>query len=290
MIPRSPFLTTFTVIVIIVISLSSSIFSGNNFSLPAIGICTNYSNGESMKQHGYAYIEESVGRFLVPDKNEKEFENILNNAAGCPLPIKACNGFIPKELKSVGPEAAHNEILKYAETAFQRAQKAGVEIIVFGSGGSRSIPEGFSREKARKQFIELGKKMASTAAKYNVTVVLEPLNSTECNFINSVSEGGEIVEAINHSNFRLLADIYHMKMENESPESIVKYGHLIKHIHIAEKQDRAVPGTYNEDFRPYFNVLKKINYQGRISIEARWTDFDAQIPLAIKTITDQFNN
>ncbi|HXL01181.1 MAG TPA: sugar phosphate isomerase/epimerase, partial [Dysgonamonadaceae bacterium] len=75
---------------------------------------------------------------------------------------------------------------------------------------------------------------------------------------------------------------------NESPESIVKYGHLIKHIHIAEKQDRAVPGTYNEDFRPYFNVLKKINYQGRISIEARWIDFDTQIPLAIKTITDQY--
>lgn len=280
----------FTSIVFLAISLPLSIHAGNKFSLPQVGICTQYSNGESMKKYGYTYIEENVGRFLVPDKNEEEFENIQKNAAGFPLPIKACNSFIPKELKSVGPEAVHDEILKYAETSFRRAQKAGIEIIVFGSGGSRTIPDGFSREKARQQFVELGKKMASIAAKYKVTVVLEPLNSNECNFINSVSEGGEIVEEISHPNFRLLADIYHMKVEGESPESIIKYGHLIHHIHIAEKEDRAVPGTYNEDFRPYFNALKKINYQGKISIEARWTDFDAQIPLAIKTITDQFNN
>ena len=150
-----------------------------------------------MKQHGYAYIEESVGKFLVPDKNEKEFENILNNAAGCPLPIKACNGFIPKELKSVGPEAAHNEILKYAETTFQRAQKAGVEIIF--SERRLKHPKDF-REKL--ETIHRARQNKSTAAKYNV-LSYWTINSTECNFINSVSEG-EIVEEINHSNFRLL--------------------------------------------------------------------------------------
>ena len=88
----------------------------------------------------------------------------------------------------------------------------------------------------------------------------------------------------------LLADLYHMKMDNEGPESIVKYGKLIKHAHIAEKQDRAVPGTFNEDFRPYFNALKKIRYKGKISIEARWKDFDTQIPVAIETIKTQLNN
>ncbi|MPM52974.1 hypothetical protein SDC9_99738 [bioreactor metagenome] len=88
----------------------------------------------------------------------------------------------------------------------------------------------------------------------------------------------------------LLADLYHMKMDDESPESIVKYGKLIKHVHIAEKEDRAVPGTYNEDFRPYFNALKKTGYKGKISIEARWKDFNTQIPVAIETIKTQLNN
>ncbi len=244
-----------------------------------------------MQQYGYRYVEESVSRFLMPTKSEEEFNKLLEEAANSPLPVKACNGFIPGNLKSVGAEALHEEILQFAETAFRRAQRAGVEFIVFGSGGSRSIPDGFSREKARIQFIELGQKMAPIAQAYNVTIVLEPLNTTECNFINSVEEGGEIVKDINHPNFRLLADLYHMKMDDEEgAESIVKYGKLIKHIHIAEKQDRAVPGTYNEDFRPYFNALKKIGYKGKISIEARWKDFDSQIPVAIKTINTQINN
>ncbi len=243
-----------------------------------------------MQPYGYTYVEEGVSGFLMPTKSEEVFNELLEKAANSPLPVKACNSFIPGNLKSVGPDAVHEEILKFAETAFRRAQRAGVEIIVFGSGGSRSIPDGFSREKARAQFIELGQKMAPIAQTYNVTIVLEPLNTTECNFINSVVEGGEIVKEINHPNFQLLADLYHMKMENEGAESIIKYGKLIKHIHIAEKQERAVPGTFNEDFRPYFNALKKIRYKGKISIEARWKDFDSQMPAAIKAMKTQLDN
>ena len=255
-----------------------------------IGICTNLANGEKMRRHGYAYVEEGVSRFLVPTRPEEEFEKIRDESANSPLPVKVCNSFIPGNLKSVGNEIHHQDILVFAETAFRRAQQAGVEIIVFGSGGSRSIPEGFPREKARTQFIELGKKLASMAKKHNIIIVLEPLNTRECNFINSVSEGGEIVKEINHHHFMLLADLYHMKMEDESPDNIVKYGKLIRHVHIAEKQDRAVPGTYKEDFRPYFNALKKMGYAGKISIEARWRDFDTQMPAAMETIKGQLNN
>jgi len=181
----------------------------------------------------------------------------------------------------VGPEAAHPEILEFMETAFRRAQKAGVEYIVFGSGGSRSIPEGFSRDEARRQFIDLCSRMAPIAAKYDVVVVLEPLNTKECNFINSVMEGGEIVEEVNHPNFRLLADIYHMLMEGEGSESIEKFGHLIHHTHIAEKEGRAAPGTHNEDFTAYFKALKDVGYKGKMSIECRWEDLETQAPTAI---------
>jgi sugar phosphate isomerase/epimerase len=257
---------------------------------PSIGICTRYTNGEWMQRVGFAYVEEGVSKFLVPNQTDEDFAAILEDAAKYPLPVKACNGFIPSDMKSVGPDAVPVDILRYMETAFKRAQQAGVEIIVFGSGGSRNIPEGFSRSEARRQFIDLCKQMAPIAKKYGVTVVLEPLNSRECNFINSVAEGGEIVKAVNHHNFRLLADIYHMKKDNESPENIVKYGKLFKHVHIAEKQDRAVPGTYNEDFRPYFDALRKIDYKGRISIEAQWKDMQTQAPIAIETIKKQFNN
>jgi sugar phosphate isomerase/epimerase len=252
-----------------------------------IGICTKFTNAEMLAQHSCDFIEESVGGFLAPDKSEEEFNEILKQAQKSALQVKVCNGFIPGNLKSVGANAVQSEILGYIEIAFQRAEKAGVELIVFGSGGSRSIPEGFSRDEARKQFVSLCKAMAPIAERHNVVVVLEPLNKKECNFINSVTEGGEIVEDVNHPNFRLLADIYHMKMDNEGPESIVKFGYLIKHAHIAEKEGRSAPGTYKEDFMPYFEALKKVSYRGKLSIECNWENMESQSANAILTIKKQ---
>jgi sugar phosphate isomerase/epimerase len=258
----------------------------DNFK-PELGVCTSLTNAEMLSTHGFSFIEESVGNFLMPLKSEEEFNEKLELALQLPIPVRACNSFIPGNLKSVGPNAVHDEILQYVETAFRRARMAGIEIIVFGSGGSRLIPEGFSREEARRQFIELGKAIGPVAARYNIVVALEPLNSSEVNFINSVLEGGAIVEEIDHPNFLLLADIYHMLKEKEGPESILKYGHLIKHVHVAEHEGRAAPGTHNEDLSEYYKALKQVGYKGRISIEGRWEDMGLQAPKAIKTIRQQ---
>lgn len=258
--------------------------------LTEIGVCTSVSNADMLATHGYTYIEESVGNFLMPTKGEEEFNEVLQQAQNAAIPVKACNSFIPGSLKSVGPDAVHPEILAFMEIAFRRAQKAGVEYIVFGSGGSRAVPEGFSKDEALRQFTDLCSQMAPVAAKYDVVVVLEPLNKRECNLINSVAEGGEIVEEVNHPNFRLLADVYHMLMDGEGPESIEKYGHLIQHTHIAEKEGRAAPGTHNEDFTAYFKALKNVGYEGKMSIECRWEDLEAQAPTGISAIKNQLAN
>jgi len=254
---------------------------------PELGVCTGVSNGEMLSETGFDYIEESVGGFLMPFNSEEEFLAKLEIANSNPIPVRACNSFIPGNLKSVGPEAAHDQILEYVETAFRRAQMAGIEHIVFGSGGSRSIPDGFPEEEARQQFIDLGKAMGPVAAKYDIVVVLEPLNTREVNFINSVAEGAAIVKEIDHPNFQLLADIYHMMMENEGPDQILEHGKLIKHVHVAELEGRAAPGTNSEDLSAYYNALKEVDYKGRISIEGRWEDMAMQASKANETIKSQ---
>lgn len=273
------------------IAVSTSVIAGN-FSLTRkfdweIGVSIGFENSDLLKKFNYLFVEEGVKKFLAPAESEEVFLNNMKMAQKSSLPVRVCNSFLPSDLKCVGQNAVHPAILKFAETAFRRAQMAGVEIIVFGSGGSRQIPEDFSREKARKQFLELCKQMAPLAEKYKVMVVLEPLNLQECNFINSVTEGGEIVNEVGHPNFLLLADIYHMKKVDEDPEDILKYGHLLRHVHIAEKEGRSAPGTNHEDFTEYFRVLKRIRYKGMITIECRWQNMEEQLPIAIHTIQTQ---
>lgn len=255
---------------------------------PPWGICTSIKNAKIMKATGYSYVEGSVKRFLVPQEPDEKFEKILDQIRKAPLKVYSYNGFLPGSLRSTGPETDHDEILKYAETAFSRAQQIGSKIIVFGSGGSRRLPEDFSYEKGTEQFTELLKKMGPIAAQYDMTVVIEPLNRKECNFINSVREATDIARVVNHPNIAVLADIYHMAVDSEGPESIRYAGKLLRHCHIAELQGRKMPGTNNYDFTPYFKALKDINYQGRLSLEGRWDNFDEQLPEVIAYLNDQW--
>ncbi len=255
---------------------------------PPWGICTSIKNAEAMKAAGYSYVEGGVRRVLIPQESDEEFEAKLDEAEKAPLKIYSYNGFLPGSLKSTGPETNHDEILKYAETAFRRARQLGSKIIVFGSGGSRKLPKDFSYEKGTEQFTELLKKMGPVAARYDITVVIEPLNRKECNFINSVKEATDIARVVNHPNIAVLADIYHMAVESEGPESIRYAGKLLRHCHIAELKGRKMPGTNNYDFTPYFKALKDINYQGRLSLEGRWDNFGEQLPGVITYLNDQW--
>ena len=255
--------------------------------LDRIGISTSITNSNILEAAGYSFVEENVRGFLVPAEPDMVFEKKLALIKGSGLPVEAGNSFLPGELKCVGPSPAHEEILKFGETAFRRAKLAGMKTIVFGSSGARSIPEGFKREEAKQQFISLCKQLAQHAKKYDIVISLEPLNTHECNFINSVSEGGEIVKAVNHESFRLLADIYHMLMENESPMDIIKYGDLLYHTHIAEKNGRTAPGVNNEDFTPYFKALKEVKYEGRMTIECTWKNLEEQASGALSVMRKQ---
>jgi sugar phosphate isomerase/epimerase len=283
--------TSLPLAIVMTISLASSAWGLSDPAtfLGNVGVATNISNADLLAKNGYNYIEEGVVNFLMPTNSEQEFEEMLQKARSAAIPVKACNLFLPGTLKSVGPDATHEKILEYSKTAFRRAEKVGMKFIVFGSGGSRNIPEGFPANEARRQFIELCKKLAPLASQHHVILVLEPLCKEQCNFINLVSEGGKIVEEVNHPNFRLLADFWHMMMENEGPESIEMYGHLIHHTHIAEKEGRTAPGTHGEDFTPYFQALKNVGYKGMISIESNWDDMDKRAGPAIETIRAQLS-
>jgi sugar phosphate isomerase/epimerase len=255
--------------------------------LDQIGVCRSLTDQKILETGGCTYVEESVRGFLVPEEPDEKFQAKLLELKSSKLPVRACNGFLPGQLKAVGSEPKHEEILVYAEKAFQRASRAGVETIVWGSGESRKIPDGFSRARAEEQFSDLAGKVASLAERCGVTIALEPLNSGEANFINSLKEGAVVVEAVHHPSFRLLADIYHMLREGETPDAIETYGSHLRHCHIAEKDQRTPPGSAGDDFKPFLRALKKIGYKGGISIECRWESLEKQLPAAVDFLKKQ---
>ncbi len=211
-----------------------------------------------------------------------------DEAENSAVPIAAVNVFIPGSIKTTGPEVDLTQILNYATRVFQRAQQLNISLIVFGSGASRNIPDGFNRDSAYTQFVDIAKNLAVLAAKYNVTLALENQNKLECNFLNTLKECISVAEAVEHPNFKVTVDIYHMLREDESPAVILEGAKYIYHCDIGEKDNRTVPGVVGDDFKSFFKAFQQIGYMGKIALECRFNNLEQELPIAIRVLNGQW--
>lgn len=234
----------------------------------SIGVCSDISNADFINSIGFDFIELNVQRDLVPESDESVFTPILKRLSESPIRVLAANCLFPGSIKLTGPDVDFSRITEYLESAFERAHRAGMTIIVFGAGGARAVPDGFNREKALEQLVHIGSMMGSIAAKNDILVVVEPLNPDECNILNTVDETGKYIRYINHKNIRLLVDSFHWSKNDLDTKSIVENGELIKHVHIATYASRMFPGAEPCDFSQFFESLKKSGYIGPISVES----------------------
>jgi sugar phosphate isomerase/epimerase len=252
----------------------------------AMGIAASLDRAAALKAQGADFLTLSTGDFLVPDKPDAEFAKNLAKLADSPLPVLACNGFIrPKHLRCVGADANHDEILAWAGIAFRRLKVAGGKFIVFGSAGARALKDDWPKDKADAQFVALLKRMGPLAAEQGITVAVEQLQASECNYINRIGEGAALIRETSHPNIRLLADLYHMARMGDAPQDLKAAMDVVVHVEIAEKDGRTFPGVKGDDFRPFFRVLREAGYQGAINIEGN--GIDEQVAPAFREIAKQ---
>ena len=241
-----------------------------------LGVCADPRFGPALAGAGFDYLEVHVQNHLKTLEEEDAFDAELARIKSSPIPALAANCFVPGKLKITGPDVDPTALEAYVQTALARAQRAGIQSVVFGSGGARRIPEGFSRERAWAQLVEFGRMLGPVAAEHGVAIVVEPLSVLECNVLTSVGEAGRYVTEVDHPHVRLLVDTYHWYRDGDSAEDIVRYGSLLRHVHIATTASNHPPGSEPCDFSGFFRALKRAGYEGPISIEAVWEDMEAQ--------------
>ena len=112
------------------------------------------------------------------------------------------------------------------------------------------------------------KKIAPYAQKKNITLAGEAINRFETFFVNTIAQGTEIVDATACDNVGLHVDTYHGNFEELDICAAWKAaGKRIRHVHISENT-RGIPGTGCAVHPELFEVLKEINYDGWLTIEA----------------------
>lgn len=252
------------------------------------GVCGGPDLAQIAQSAGYDYFEWSVSGLLHPREDESVFHAALEQARAVGLPCPAVNVFIPSDLKITGPDVDHPALEGYVATALRRANEAGVSLVVFGSGAARAIPESFDRQLAWRQLVEFGRMAAAIGEHYGVTLALEPLSRSECNIINTVSEGASLVREVNQPAFRLLVDGYHWANNGDTAVAILEHAALLVHAHVATLNGRRSPRP-GDDCAPFLTALKQAGYTGRVSIEGTLTRPEEELPQALavmRALTD----
>jgi len=246
------------------------------------GVCGGPDMAAVAAKAGYDYVETTVAGLLKPREDEAAFQEALAGFRAVGLPCPAVNCFIPGDLSITGPEVDMQALTDYVTITCQRARAAGLEIIVFGSGGARRIPEDFDRAAAGEQLIAFGKMVGPIASEAGITIAVEPLNVTECNVLVAVGESADYVHQVDHPAVRLLVDGYHWAKDADSAEDIVESGPLLVHTHVATKANRLAPGAEpDDDLAGFFTSLRQSGYDSRCSVEGRIPEPEAELPPAL---------
>jgi D-psicose/D-tagatose/L-ribulose 3-epimerase len=252
-----------------------------------VGYCSPLKGLDGAKAAGFDYVE--LGTSELAALSDAEFAQAAEHVKEVGLPVPVTNLFLPAALKVTGPEADRTQQTTYVRNALTRVSRLGTEIVVFGSGGARRVPDGFPKEQAFDQLVDFGRRVAAEARVRGITVAVEPLRRQETNIINSVAEALELVRAVNDPNFQLMVDFYHLASEREDPGVVLRARDHIRHLHVANPQGRVFPLEWSEyDYAPFFAKLVTVGYDGRISVEASTKDLPHEAPQAIALLRRAF--
>lgn len=219
---------------------------------------------EKLKKTGYDGVELPI--FEGDAKHYQKIAQLLkNNGLGCTAVTIATPDANP-----ISPDAAirkkANERLKWA---IDMTAACGGEMLC---GPYHSPLAVFSGQgptaDEKKRAADVLRQAAEDAQQAKVKLAIEYLNRFECYFLTTAADAKALVQAVNHPYFKTMYDTFHANIEEKSAErTITSLAPDFIHVHISES-DRGTPGTGMVHWEETFKALKKVKYDGWLTIEA----------------------
>jgi sugar phosphate isomerase/epimerase len=156
---------------------------------------------------------------------------------------------------------------EYLKALVELCHDLGGKVMVFGSPQQRVLLPGVTNDAAMGYAAEVFQTIAPDLEAADVTLALEPLSPEWGPFLNTAADGVQLIEMIGSSHVRLHLDCIAMATEpTPIPDLLRRHRQLLAHFH-ANDPNKQGPGMGDLDFKPIFEALGEIDYQGWVSVE-----------------------
>jgi sugar phosphate isomerase/epimerase len=120
------------------------------------------------------------------------------------------------------------------------------------------------RPQAQRMIADALADFGPAAEAHGVPFLLEPLNRYEGNVVNTLEEAA----ALAPPNVGILADLFHMNIEERSPSAALRSAaRHVRHVQLADS-NRHPAGLGHTDWTAVASALRDIGYSGYLSAEA----------------------
>lgn len=235
----------------------------SNLCISNISNClkNNHQYYNILRHYGFKKIELALTKYgdwdsvLNTDLIEKEI-NIMKEFGLTPCSVQS----ITYNLKYNIFSDEKDRLLDHIKKVINMCLKYNITNIVFGCPRNRIIKD----KDERVIFIDFFRDLGKFIGERNTIISIENNSKKyDCNFLNTISEVGDIVREIDNKNIQMMVDIGNCEMENDNLDDIVKYRDIINHVHYSEPFMEEIHST-----KPYFmKILRSINYEKVISFE-----------------------
>jgi D-psicose/D-tagatose/L-ribulose 3-epimerase len=177
--------------------------------------------------------------------------------------------FSDTERNPIGDAEQRAAATRHLEWILECSAVLGAKIV---AGPLHSTIDYFSGEALtsveRERGVHFHRVAGGLARQHDITIALEALNRFESYFLNTMHDLNNYIDQVDHRNIGGMYDTFHANIEEKDPiAAIFAIAPHIKHMHVSEN-DRGTPGKGHIDFAATFAALKKIDYDGWITIEA----------------------
>jgi len=159
----------------------------------------------------------------------------------------------------------------------QRARRFITEMVYLGAelqapviiGSMKgSVGKGEDRRTIQGLLIEGLEFLGERAQETGTGLLLEPLNRYETNLVNRLQEGVALLDKVKSSRVQLLADLFHMNIEEESiPDALRQSRSYLGYVHFVDSNRRPA-GFGHLNLSEIASTLREIRYEGFVSAEA----------------------
>lgn len=221
---------------------------------------------EKAKEYHFDGIELSIR--TPDDLDVKKCESALlkNNLAISA--IATGQNFAMDGVCLVSPErSVRDEAVRRLKLNIDFASHHDTCVIIGGVRGTTAAAKGADKHEISERVRGCMTELLEYAERRKVILQFEAINRYEIACGKSLEDSADIIRSYHHPNLKLLADTYHMNIEEKSfYDAFWKTADVLGYIHLCDN-NRMAAGLGRLDFTPVFKALKDINYKGYLCAE-----------------------